>query len=111
MPMNGYEKAAIFLTSVGEDVAAQILKDLDPEDIGKITSYMARNKKKDKAKLESVLQETMEKVTGDEIGLGGEDYVKKILSKGLGVMMQRRSWKWCPRRAPSNHLSGSMQRH
>ncbi len=84
MAMNGYEKAAIFLSSVGEDVAAQILKDLDPEDIGKISSYMARAKKKDSAKLESVLKETMDMVTSGEINTGGEDYVKKILTKGLG---------------------------
>lgn len=84
MAMNGYEKAAIFLSSVGEDIAAQILKDLDPEDIGKISSYMTRAKKKDHNKLESVLKETMEKVTSGDINVAGEDYVKKILTKGLG---------------------------
>lgn len=84
MGMNGYEKAAIFLTSVGEDVAAQILKSLDADAIGKISSYMARSKKRDAAKVESVLAETIEKVTTGEIGVGGEDYVKKLLSKGLG---------------------------
>lgn len=84
MAMNGYEKAAIFLSSVGEDVAAQILKDLAPQDIGKISSYMAKSKKKDNNKLESVLTEIMEKVKGGEIGIGGEDYVKKLLTKGLG---------------------------
>ncbi|MBI4681957.1 MAG: flagellar motor switch protein FliG [Nitrospirae bacterium] len=84
MAMNGYEKAAIFLTSVGEDVAAQILKNLKPEDIGKISSYMTKGGKKDHAKLESVLTETMEKVTGGDINESGDDYVKKILTKGLG---------------------------
>lgn len=84
MAMNGYEKAAIFLSSVGEDVAAQILKDLAPQDIGKISSYMAKSKKKDNNKLESVLTEIMEKVKAGEIGIGGEDYVKKLLTKGLG---------------------------
>ncbi|RJR18089.1 MAG: flagellar motor switch protein FliG [Nitrospiraceae bacterium] len=84
MAMNGYEKAAIFLSSVGEDVAAQILKDLNPQDIGKISSYMARSRKKDTVKLESVMTEIMEKVKGGEIGVGGEDYVKKLLTKGLG---------------------------
>jgi len=82
--MNGYEKAAIFLSSVGEDVAARILKELDPDDIGKISSYMTRSSKKDPRKLEVILQETMEKVTNGEISVGGEDYVKKILTKGLG---------------------------
>jgi flagellar motor switch protein FliG len=84
MAMSGYEKAAIFLTSIGEDLAAQILKELDPEDIGKITSYMTRTRKKDRNKIESVLKEAMEKVTSGDIQVGGEDYVKKILTKGLG---------------------------
>ena len=82
--MNGYEKAAIFLSSVGEDVAARILKELNPDDIGKISSYMTRSSKKDPKKLEIILAETMEKVTNGEINIGGEDYVKKILTKGLG---------------------------
>jgi flagellar motor switch protein FliG len=84
MPINGYEKAAIFLSSVGEDVAAQILKELDPDAIGKISSYMTKTTKKDPHKLESILKETMEKVTNGEIQVGGEDYVKKMLTKGLG---------------------------
>ncbi len=82
--MNGYEKAAIFLSSVGEDVAAQILKDLPPQDIGKISSYMAKSRKKDNVKMESLLTEIMDKVKGGEISIGGEDYVKKLLTKGLG---------------------------
>src|SRR4030067_416087 len=85
MVMNGYEKAAIFLSSVGEETAAQILKGLDQGVIGKITSYMSKMKKSDRTKIESVFQETLEKVnSGDIKQLGGEDYVKKILTRGLG---------------------------
>jgi flagellar motor switch protein FliG len=83
--MNGYEKAAIFLSSVGEETAAQILRDLDPEVIGKVTSYMARMKKTDRAKIESVFTETLDKVSSGDINeVGGQDYVKKILTRGLG---------------------------
>ncbi len=85
MVMNGYEKAAIFLSSVGEETAAQILRDLDPEVIGKVTSYMARMKKTDRAKIESVFTETLDKVSSGDINeVGGQDYVKKILTRGLG---------------------------
>ena len=80
MVMNGYEKAAIFLSSVGEDVAAQILRQLEPEEIGKISSYMAKEKKLDKKKVESVLQETLDKVSTGDVNVSGQDYVKKILS-------------------------------
>jgi flagellar motor switch protein FliG len=85
MAINGYEKAAIFLSSVGEETAAQILKGLDPDIIGRITSYMSRMKKSDRTKIESVFTETLEKVSSGEVKqVGGEDYVKKILTKGLG---------------------------
>ncbi|RJQ54633.1 MAG: flagellar motor switch protein FliG [Nitrospiraceae bacterium] len=85
MNMSGYEKAAIFLSAVGEETAAQILRGLEPDVIGKITSFMARAKKSDKNQIESVFLETMEKVrSGDIFQVGGEDYVKKILTRGLG---------------------------
>ncbi len=84
MAMNGYEKAAIFLSSVGEDVAAQILRQLEPDDIGKISSQMTKSTKLDRSKVESVMMETLEKVSSGDFKVGGEDYVKKILTKGLG---------------------------
>ena len=84
MAMNGYEKAAIFLSSVGEDVASQILRQLDPEEIGKISSYMSKGNNLDRARVNSVLQETLDKVSSGDIPMGGQDYVKKILSMGLG---------------------------
>jgi len=85
MAINGYEKAAIFLSSVGEETASQILKGLEPDIIGRITSYMSRMKKSDRTKIESVFVETLEKVSSGEVKqVGGEDYVKKILARGLG---------------------------
>ena len=67
MAMNGYEKAAIFLSSVGEETASQILKDLDQDIIGRITSYMAKMKRTDRSKVESVFAETLEKVNSGDI--------------------------------------------
>jgi len=111
MTMSGYEKAAIFLSSVGEDVAAQILKDLAPQDIGKISSYMAKSRKKDNNKLESVLTEIMEKVKGGEIGVGGEDYVKKLLTKGLGGDDAEKIMEMVSKKALLSRLSGSIPGH
>ena len=84
MALNGYEKAAIFLSVVGEETASQILKGMAPESIGKISSYMTRSKKSDRNKIEIVFKETLDKVTSGDINVGGEDYVKKILTKGFG---------------------------
>ncbi len=82
--MNGYEKAAVFLSSVGEDVAAQILKSLDPDEIGKISSCMSKLKSPERGTKEGIFQEALEKVQTGNFQVGGEDYVKNILTKGLG---------------------------
>jgi flagellar motor switch protein FliG len=84
MSLKGYEKAAIFLSSLGEDAAAEVLKGLDVKDIGKITMHMTRLKTVTKVTMESVLQEATDSMSRGDIRMGGEDFVKKVLSKGLG---------------------------
>jgi len=86
MSLTGYEKAAIFLNTVGEDVAAQILRVLDADDISKVSSYMAKKRKNERADTEVVCKEAIEKISSGDIssGGGGEEYVKKILARGLG---------------------------
>jgi flagellar motor switch protein FliG len=84
MPLNGHEKAAIFLSSIGEDGAAEILKGLDVKDIGKITMYMTRLKKVDRASMEGVMKEVSELVIQGDLHVGGEEFMKKALAKGLG---------------------------
>ncbi len=116
MAANGYEKAAIFLSAVGEDVAARILRNLDADVIGKISSYMARIKTNDRSEVEDVFLEVSEKIEAGAIQLGGEEYVKKILTKGLGnddaekilEMVEKESpfdsLKWVNPRTLSNFL-------
>jgi flagellar motor switch protein FliG len=84
MALRGYEKAAIFLGSIGEEAAAEVLKGLDMKDIGKITMHMNDMKPVDRAEVEGVLKEASEKIDKGDIQVGGKDFIKKILSKGLG---------------------------
>ena len=84
MKITGYEKAAIFLGAVGENVASEILKHLDSDVIGKISSYMAKNTKGGRSAVESVFKEASDKISAGDVQIGGEEYVKKILKKGLG---------------------------
>lgn len=83
MDITGYEKAAIFLTAIGEDAAAEIMKSLDLKEIGKITSHMTRMKSIKEEDVKSVFREASQKVQKGEIYFGGEDYVKQMLIKGL----------------------------
>jgi len=84
MPLNGHEKAAIFLSSIGEDAAAEILKGLDVKDIGKITMHMTRLKKVDRSSVDDVIKEVTDAVSNGELHVTGEDFMKKALVKGLG---------------------------
>lgn len=84
MALKGHEKAAIFLSSLGEDTAAEVLKGLDVRDIGKITMHMTRLKTVTKVTMENVLREATDSMTRGDIRMGGEIFVKKVLSKGLG---------------------------
>lgn len=84
MPLSGYEKAAIFLGSVGEDTAAEVLKSLQMKDVGKITMHMTRLKTVNKGMIEDVFKEVSESIAKENVHLGGEAFVKKVLLKGLG---------------------------
>ena len=85
MPLSGYEKAAIFLTSVGEEAATEVFKCLDMEDIGKISQHMTGLKKVKRTAVVEVLKEAYEIIArGDMHHVGGEEFLKRILSKRLG---------------------------
>jgi flagellar motor switch protein FliG len=84
MPYRGIEKAAIFLISVGEEAASEIMKNLDMNQVGMITSYMNRLKSIKKKDLDEIISEVNGKIHSGDVHVTGEDYVKKILKKGLG---------------------------
>ncbi|MFN3480471.1 MAG: flagellar motor switch protein FliG [Thermodesulfovibrionales bacterium] len=84
MSLSGYEKAAILLSFLGEDVASEILKNLDVSDIGKIASCMTRMSKVSKSTVDEVLREATEAITKGDVRIGGVEFIKKALSKGLG---------------------------
>lgn len=85
MPLTGYEKAAIFLSALGEEAAAEILKNLDVTEIGKITSSMTRLKTVSAAIVKEIMDEAIGMMAKGDIHMGGEDFVKNILHKGLGA--------------------------
>lgn len=82
--IDGYQKAAVLLNLVGEETAAEILKGLDVKEIGKITMEMTRLKTIPADVVQDLLKEISQLSGGETIRLKGEDYVKRILYKGLG---------------------------
>ncbi len=84
MPLSGYEKAAVFLSALGEDTAAEVLKGLEVKDIGRITMHMTRLKTVSRDTIDNVLRDVSESVNRGDVRVGGAEFVKKVLSKGLG---------------------------
>ena len=82
--LDGYEKTAVFLNLVGEEIAAEILKGLDVKEIGRITMQMTKLKTVSADVVDDLAREVSQNVSGGGLNLGGEEYIKRVLSKGLG---------------------------
>jgi flagellar motor switch protein FliG len=80
----GIEKAAIFLISIGEEAASEIMKNLEIQQVGMITTCMSRLKALKKEDVDEIIKEVDGKINSGDVQITGGDYVRKILRKGLG---------------------------
>jgi flagellar motor switch protein FliG len=82
---NGAERTAVLLMSLGERDAAEILKHMNPKEVQRVGSAMATLTNVTKDEVEEVVGEFLNAVghqTG--IGLGSDDYIRKVLVAALG---------------------------
>lgn len=86
--MDGIERAAILLLSVGEDNASEILKHMEPRQVQKVGMAMAAISSVTKAKMQAVLVDFIAAVE-DQVSLNvdTEVYLRKILINALGEEM------------------------
>lgn len=82
--LTGQEKAAIFLRTIGEDRAAEVLKSLEVDEISKISAFMSKVGSVGKADIDMVFREASDKITTGELQPVGNDYIRRILEKVLG---------------------------
>jgi flagellar motor switch protein FliG len=83
--LNGSERAAVFLMTLGETDAAEILKHMSPKEVQKIGEAMAAMANVPKDSVNDVLGEFCDAVDEQtELGIGNEDYLKSILNNALG---------------------------
>lgn len=83
--VNGTERAAILLLSLGEQDAAAVLKHMGPKEVQKVGAAMATLSNVSKDQVAAVLQDfanTVENQTA--LGVGSEDYIRKVLVSALG---------------------------
>ena len=80
---SGPEKAAIFLVSVGEEAAAEVIKRLELMEIQKISKYMEQLPTIEKEDSDNVLKDFNSNFSKVGIVVKGEDYVKNLITKSL----------------------------
>jgi flagellar motor switch protein FliG len=80
----GPEKSAIFLLTLGEDVASLILKYLNDQEIQRLSNYMSHMREVDAETGDQILEEFYE-MAGGVRGMiaGGKEYVKTLLLRAL----------------------------
>lgn len=84
--MPGLERTAIFLMSIGESEASEILRHMGPKEVQSIGETIAGLSNVDKNTAVNVLQQFNQKVGGQTaLGMGSEDYLKNVLNKALGA--------------------------
>ena len=84
--LTGRQKAAVFLVSLGPEVASEIFKHLREDEVESLTFEMARLDKVTPEDKEEVLKEFNEMMMAQEfISTGGIDYAREVLERALGT--------------------------
>ena len=81
----GTERAAILLMSLGEQDAANLLKQLDARDVQRLGVAMAELKEVSREQMTSVLDTFIGVVDGKaNLASGSQDYVRRVLTQAVG---------------------------
>src|ERR1700676_2231134 len=81
----GTQRAAILLMSLGEQDAANLLKQLDAREVQKLGIAMAELKEVSRDYMNSVLRTFIGVVDGKaDIVIGSQDYVRRVLTQAFG---------------------------
>jgi len=83
--MNGAERAAVLLLTLGEQSATEVLRHLGPGEVQALGSAMAGMKQISREQVEAVvsdLHKNLESLSG--VNGGNEDYIRRLLVNALG---------------------------
>ena len=82
---DGVEKSAIFLMTLGENEAAEVLKYLEPKEVQKISSAMMTLKNLNREQIAQVFHDFIVSASSKTtIGMDSNDYIRGMLTKALG---------------------------
>ncbi|MBY0577281.1 MAG: flagellar motor switch protein FliG [Gallionellaceae bacterium] len=82
---DGVEKSAIFLMTLGESEAAEVLKYLEPKEVQKISAAMMTLKNLSREEIADIFNEFIVSASSKtSIGMDSNDYIRGMLTKALG---------------------------
>ncbi|EHQ51971.1 flagellar motor switch protein G [Ectothiorhodospira sp. PHS-1] len=83
--LSGPDRAAVFLMSLGEESAAQILKHMGPKEVQRIGTAMASLSNVSKKEVGEVLDDFIAVVEEQTaLGMGSDEYIRSVLTSALG---------------------------
>lgn len=82
--LTGEQKSIILLRAIGEDAAAQVMKQLDPKEIKKLGSFMQQAAHISKEEEDQVIADFKAMSARGEVQFQGKEFIKNILIKALG---------------------------
>ena len=83
--LKGVDKAAVFLMTLGEATAAQIVKHLGPREVQKIGSAMSGLHSISRDTINTTVDEFVDALANQSpLGIGNDDYIRNVLSSALG---------------------------
>ena len=89
--LRGYQKAAVFLVTLGEESSAEILKHLSEDEVNLVTQAVARIPNINAEQADNILEEFYQMTVAQEFVVkGGLDYAKKMLMTAFGPETTKR---------------------
>ncbi|MBU2706824.1 flagellar motor switch protein FliG [Zooshikella marina] len=83
--MTGVQRSAIFLLSLGESEAAEVLRHMGPKEVQRVGAAMAAMDNVNRSQVTSVLKFFIEIVRNETgLGVGADGYIRKMLTQALG---------------------------
>jgi flagellar motor switch protein FliG len=83
--LSGTQRAAVFLMALGEQEAAEVLRQLGAKEVQKLGSAMATIKSVSREQLDDVMSSFSDAFDSEtSLGMGADDYVRKVLVQALG---------------------------
>jgi flagellar motor switch protein FliG len=82
--LTGEQKTAILLRAIGEEAAAQVLKQLNPKEIKKVGTAMSGTAQISRDEEDAVISDFKVASAAGDVQFQGTEYIKNVLIKALG---------------------------